>query len=952
MKAMKKLLSLLLVGVMLLGMAACAEPQQNQTTAPGTTGGAPSSSEKATYTVKLTSAGGMALSGYSVMIYKDAACNDIETVGTTDQNGNVTFSLKKDMKHYIKLDSNGLKGYDLQPYYEFNGTTANITLTSSLIQGESVSSNSFKLGDVMYDFSFTDTDGNTVKLSEVLAEKDMVMLNFWYVDCSACQTEFPVLQKAYERFSENVEVLGLNPYPEDDMSGVAAMKDSFQLTFPMGKVDNNFNPQRFVYPVTGAACHGYPTSVFIDRYGVICLIEVGALTSLTEWSSIFSHFVGDDYEQKLVKTPDELIDRIEADPPENTMEEIDAAFKGQEDLQVEYSWEDDIYSWPFRVTEKDGVPCISAMNTEIYESYAILRAKVTMKKGDVLAFDYFTSSEKNCDVLYVIVDDEPVYTLSGVAEEWKSAYCWIADTDGEYELALCYQKDTDTDEGDDTVYLKNLRTVAVADIDSPSYLPRQAVEKKADGTLEAVEIVLNPKDGYYHVGTVDGPLLLAGLYDYTQFSKEEYIYAWAANGEINGMEVGYDAIVDYFSAVTNSNLPGWCPVTEELEAYLKMVAGIKGFLDDENEWLLFCKYFDAYGTNGEQLEDPVAGLKKWSALTAVEGVGVETNHLYYNGNPIMPRGKLSRFTPTKSGVYRITSSTNYADSLDAWIFVDEADGPIYTYEHDEMLSHEYCDSDNVTMVMYMEAGKNYYIDIAPYDVYAVCDVWFDIEFLGESYQLFRSCSPSGAFTTVDENMGGGIDNLICIAIDAALNPEDGLYHEVLERDAQGNPVRFGSIVYAYFTGVTPLFADAIADVTIVDEKTGEPKLLKGMISKGAFNFSLSANDEEVLYYLEKLEGDKEAALEYIKGLSTEYDLDETMDAFEGIYHGFGQDQTAVIETYLDKMITGDSEHPELEGCVPVDAQLMQLLQSLVDKYSFAGVENSWQKLCFYYDYLG
>ena len=201
-------------------------------------------------------------------------------------------------------------------------------------------------------------------------------------------------------------------------------------------------------------------------------------------------------------------------------------------------------------------------------------------------------------------------------------------------------------------------------------------------------------------------------------------------------------------------------------------------------------------------------------------------------------------------------------------------------------------------------------------------------------------------------MGMNEDGLICIAIDAALNPEDGLYHEVLERDAQGNPVRFGSIVYAYFTGVTPLFDDAIADVTIVDEKTGEPKLLKGMISKGAFNFSLSANDEEVLYYLEKFEGDKEAALDYIKGLSTEYDLDETMDAFEGIYHGFGQDQTAVIETYLDKMITGDSEHPELEGCVPVDAQLMQLLQSLVDKYSFAGVENSWQKLCFYYDYLG
>lgn len=949
MKAMKKLLSLLLVGIMLFGMVACSKnPQQNPTTVPNDTK-PPVSSEKATYTVKLTTAGGMALGGYQVLIYDDPACDasDIVDLGTTDQNGNVPFSLKKDTKYYIKLDNNALKGYDLQPYYEFNGTTANITLTSSLIQGESVTSNTFKLGDVMYDFSFTDTDGNEVKLSEVLAQKDMVMLNFWYVDCSACQKEFPVLQKAYEQFSENIEVLGLNPYPEDDMSGVAGMKDSFQLTFPMGKVADNFNPQRFIDPVSGGACAGYPTSIFIDRYGVICLIEVGAMVSLTEWNSVFNHFVGDDYEQKLVKTPDELITRLEAPEAPNTMEEIDTAFKGQEDLQVEFSWEaDDIYSWPFQVTEKDGTPCISAMNTEIYESYAILRAKVTMKKGDVLAFDYFTSSEKNCDVLYVIVDDEPVYTLSGVAEEWKTAYCWIADTDGEYELALCYQKDTDTDEGDDTVYLKNLRTVTVADIDSPSYLPRQAVEKKEDGTLEAVELVLNPKDGYYHVGTADGPLLLAGLYDYTQFSDEEYIYAWAAAGEIKNMEEGYDAIVDYFSASTNSNLLGWCTVTEELAEYLKLVASIKGFLADENEWLLFCKYYDAYGTDGKQLEDPVAGLKKWSALTAVEGVGVETNHIYYNGNPIMPRGKLSRFTPTKSGVYRITSSTNYTDSLDAWIFIDEVDGPIYTYANDEMMGHEYADPNNVSMVMYMEAGKNYYIDIAPYDVYAVCDVWFDIEFMGETYQLFRSCSPSGAFTTVDGNMGAGEDGLICEHIDAAINPEDGYYHEVLERDAKGNPVRFGSIVYAYFTGSTPLFSDAIADLTFGD------KVLKGMISKGAFNFGFSSIDEEVLFYLEQHNGDVNATLDYLKTLSTEYDQDQALDTFEGIYHGFGKDETAVIKSYLDKMITGDAEHPELEGCVPVDAQLMQLLQWLVDKYSFAGVEHSWQKLCFYYDYMG
>ena len=878
------------------------------------------------YFVQVRSAGGMALPDCQVMIFLDKECTDIETMGSTDQNGNATFTLKKDTAYYIKLYDVALKGYDLQPYYEFNGTSANITLTSAVIRGESVTSNSFELGDVMYDFTFTDSEGNKVTLSEVLAEKDMVMLNFWYVDCSACQVEFPVLQQAYERFSEDIEILALNSYPEDYNSSVASFKEYHQLTFPMGKVEDRFNPQRFIYPVTGTACHGYPTSVFIDRYGVICLIEVGAITGMTEWSSIFAHFTGDDYVQKLVRTAEELITRV---PPVDAppVSDIADAFNGEADLQVEYRWDTDPFAWPFLPGKKEGQSCIYASNSYIYESYAILYADVTMKTGEVLAFDYWVSSEKD-DFLYVVVDNVAVRTLSGQGDGWQTAYCWTAGTDGVYELALCYQKDRNGDEGDDTVYLKNLRTVSISDVDTPSYLPRLAADKQADGSYRYVDVYLNQNDGYYHVGSVDGPLLLAGLYDYTQFCQDATIYAWAVNGEIiiDGRD-SYQDFSDYFSAAANSSVTGWCTVTEELAGYLKMVADVKGYLGDENEWLLMCKYYDAYGTGGKQMEDPVAGLQPWSALTATEGVGVETNHFYYDGRPIMPRGKLARFTPVKSGVYRITSRTNYTDFLDAWI-LDEGRGMLYEYiRGDEKLSYLYCDSKNVTMVFYMEAGKNYYINIAPYDVFAVCDVWFDIAFLGESYQLFRSCSPNAAFR-LDEN-----GNLVCSAIDVALNPATGYYHEVLERDAQGNPVRFGSIVYADFMGATPLFANAITAI----------------ISMGGFDFSLSTTDEEVLYYLRMHNGDQEATLQFIRNLPYEYDWDQVMEVFAGIYHGFGKDETETVKAYLNKMITGGA--PELEGCVPVDAQLMRLLQSLVDKYSFDGVENAWQKMCVYYNLL-
>jgi lipid A disaccharide synthetase len=39
------------------------------------------------------------------------------------------------------------------------------------------------------------------------------------------------------------------------------------------------------------------------------------------------------------------------------------------------------------------------------------------------------------------------------------------------------------------------------------------------------------------------------------------------------------------------------------------------------------------------------------------------------------------------------------------------------------------------------------------------------------------------------------------------------------------------------------------------------------------------------------------------------------------------------------------------GCVAVDAELANILQQLMDKYTFEGVENSWLKLCYYEQYF-
>ena len=63
-----------------------------------------------------------------------------------------------------------------------------------------------------------------------------------------------------------------------------------------------------------------------------------------------------------------------------------------------------------------------------------------------------------------------------------------------------------------------------------------------------------------------------------------------------------------------------------------------------------------------------------------------------------------------------------------------------------------------------------------------------------------------------------------------------------------------------------------------------------------------------------------------------------------------EDLTEKISQYLDDIITSGPK--ELHGCVVVTEELGELLQKLMDKFTFENVDYSWRKLCYYYDYMG
>ena len=178
---------------------------------------------------------------------------------------------------------------------------------------------------------------------------------------------------------------------------------------------------------------------------------------------------------------------------------------------------------------------------------------------------------------------------------------------------------------------------------------------------------------------------------------------------------------------------------------------------------------------------------------------------------------------------------------------------------------------------------------------------------------------------MNETIAGGID--------VALG-DDGYYHELR---ADGT---LGSIVYADFSLPTGMFSHSIDK----------------MIEMGGFNFSLSDTDQMVIAKLNELGGDTAACRNYYKELWAEayeeweeiYKLEEVL---AGTYHGEGEDLTEAIKEYAAKKIGASENAPELEGCVPVDEALAEILQQIMDKYSFKNVDHSWTKLCYYYKSL-
>jgi len=109
------------------------------------------------------------------------------------------------------------------------------------------------------DFSFTDTDGETHKLSQYNGK--WVLVNFWATWCPPCRKEMPDLSDFHMEHDDAV-VIGVNYEPGLKDERLKKFIALYLITFPVTRVNDE------IIDALGEP-RGLPTSILIDPQGNI-----------------------------------------------------------------------------------------------------------------------------------------------------------------------------------------------------------------------------------------------------------------------------------------------------------------------------------------------------------------------------------------------------------------------------------------------------------------------------------------------------------------------------------------------------------------------------------------------------------------------------------------------------------------------------------------------------------
>ena len=142
------------------------------------------------------------------------------------------------------------------------------------------------------DFALPLTDGSEAKLSELLKDKEVVVLNIFASWCGPCEKEFPDMEKTYQKYKDKMEIVAVSgDLVLDEMEDMVKYKEEHNLSFLIGMKNESIDSLKV---------GGFPTTYVIDRNGRIVFSQSSAFLREGDFEKVVTSLMGDDYEGKQV----------------------------------------------------------------------------------------------------------------------------------------------------------------------------------------------------------------------------------------------------------------------------------------------------------------------------------------------------------------------------------------------------------------------------------------------------------------------------------------------------------------------------------------------------------------------------------------------------------------------------------------------------------------------------
>lgn len=125
-----------------------------------------------------------------------------------------------------------------------------------------------RVGQELSEFKLTDVNGETVHLSDYAGR--VVLVNAWATWCPPCRAEMPALNAYYQEHAQDGFVI-LAVSAGDTPADAAAFAQAYHLAFPV-----LLDPQTEL--LNGLNVRSFPTSILVDREGIVRDIHIGLFT--------------------------------------------------------------------------------------------------------------------------------------------------------------------------------------------------------------------------------------------------------------------------------------------------------------------------------------------------------------------------------------------------------------------------------------------------------------------------------------------------------------------------------------------------------------------------------------------------------------------------------------------------------------------------------------------------